>query len=168
MDLLDRLLKHDAHTTRQLIDLCLPLPQEQLDQQFKLGLKTARATLIHIVDSMACWTDLMTAAQPMRPWIASDAGIQVISDRFDKAAQDFHTFARQVGDENRFNDTFIDHLDQPPRHKTYGAGILHLTTHSMHHRAQLLFMLRQLGVENVPEGDAMGWENHHTGGWKEA
>lgn len=168
MDLLDRLLKHDAHTTRQLIDLCLPLPQEQLDQRFELGPKTVRATLIHIVDNMACWTDLMTAAQPMRRWIAPDANMQTISDLFDQAAEDFHTFARQIGDEDRLNDTFIDHLDQPPRRKTFGAGILHLTTHSMHHRAQLLYMLRQLDVENVPEGDAMGWENQHVSGWQEA
>jgi hypothetical protein len=28
----------------------------------------------------------------------------------------------------------------------------------MHHRAQLLFMLRRLGVEGVPEGDTLTWE----------
>jgi uncharacterized damage-inducible protein DinB len=28
----------------------------------------------------------------------------------------------------------------------------------MHHRGQLIFMLRKLGVANIPEGDALFWE----------
>jgi len=49
-------------------------------------------------------------------------------------------------------------LDTPPAQKTYGSGIAHILTHSMHHRAQLLFMLRQLGIEDLPEGDIFSWE----------
>jgi uncharacterized damage-inducible protein DinB len=29
----------------------------------------------------------------------------------------------------------------------------------MHHRAQLLYMLRLLGVQNLIEGDALSWES---------
>jgi hypothetical protein len=28
----------------------------------------------------------------------------------------------------------------------------------MHHRAQLLYMLRRLGVADLPEGDVFSWE----------
>ena len=37
MDLLDRLLGHDAWTTRQLLDICSTLSDEQLDREFDLG-----------------------------------------------------------------------------------------------------------------------------------
>ena len=32
--------------------------------------------------------------------------------------------------------------------------------HSMHHRAQLLYMLRLLGLTDLPEGDVLSWESH--------
>jgi len=34
-----------------------------------------------------------------------------------------------------------------------------MITHSMHHRAQLLYMLLQLGLEGLPEGDVFSWES---------
>ena len=52
----------------------------------------------------------------------------------------------------------MDTLDSPPAEKTYGGAIAHVITHSMHHRAQLLYMLRRLGLEGLPEGDVLSWE----------
>jgi len=49
-------------------------------------------------------------------------------------------------------------LDDPPAEKTFGGAIAHVLTHSMHHRAQVLHMLRRLGVGDVPEGDVLSWE----------
>jgi DNA-binding FadR family transcriptional regulator len=40
-----------------------------------------------------------------------------------------------------------------------GGAIVHIVTHGMHHRAQLLYMLRLLGVQNLIEGDALSWES---------
>jgi uncharacterized damage-inducible protein DinB len=34
----------------------------------------------------------------------------------------------------------------------------HVLTHSMHHRAQVLYVLRQLGPTGLPEGDGLSWE----------
>jgi uncharacterized damage-inducible protein DinB len=50
-------------------------------------------------------------------------------------------------------------LDNPPREKSYGTSLAHIITHSMHHRAQVLYMLRLSGVRNLPEGDVFSWEN---------
>jgi hypothetical protein len=36
-------------------------------------------------------------------------------------------------------------------------AIVHVITHSMHHRARLLYMLRRLGPANLPEGDVLSW-----------
>jgi uncharacterized damage-inducible protein DinB len=70
---------------------------------------------------------------------------------------------RGVQAEGRMNDTWVDFLDEPSRRKTYGGAITHVITHSMHHRAQLIDMLRKLGVKDVIEGDALSWEQHTTG-----
>jgi uncharacterized damage-inducible protein DinB len=48
---------------------------------------------------------------------------------------------------------------QPENNAHFGASIAHIITHSMHHRAQILNMLRKLGVSKIPEGDVFSWEN---------
>ena len=41
---------------------------------------------------------------------------------------------------------------------TRGTAIVHVMTHGAHHRAQALNMLRRLGVEELPDLDAIEWE----------
>src|SRR5262245_30435115 len=66
MDILDRLLGHDAWTTGQLLLRCRELTDAQLDQEFDIGHRSVRATMLHIVRNMEVWTDLI-AGQPVRP-----------------------------------------------------------------------------------------------------
>jgi uncharacterized damage-inducible protein DinB len=49
LDLLDRLLEHDAWTTRRVFDLAAPLTDAQLDRNFDIGHRTVRETAGHIV-----------------------------------------------------------------------------------------------------------------------
>ena len=160
MDLLDRLLGHDAWTTRQLLLLARGLSDEQLDRDFDIGHRTVRATFEHLIRNMEVWTDLM-AGVPVQA--AGGRSIDALIERLDRAAADLAHVARSVRDRGGWDDRFVDVLDDPPRQKTFGGGIAHLITHSMHHRAQLLYMLRRLGVTNLPEGDVFSWENWATG-----
>ena len=66
--------------------------------------------------------------------------------------------SRRLADEHRLEDHWVDVLDNPPTEKTYGGAIAHVITHDMHHRAQVLYMLDKLGLNDLPEGDLLGWE----------
>lgn len=156
MDLLDRLLAHDAWTTRQLLDLCATLPDEQLDHEFDIGHRTLRATLHHIISNMEIWSALM-AGEPIEG--SSDQTLTGLRERLSAAASRLQTIGSHVQQTNGWDATWIDHLDDPPREKTFGTALAHIITHSMHHRAQLLFMLKHSGVEPLPEGDVFSWEN---------
>jgi len=156
MDLLDRLLQHDAWTTRQLLEICGPLSDEQLDREFDIGHRTLRGTLDHVVWNMEVWLSLMAGVEPSRERDRSVAGML---QRLCVAAERLAKVARSVADRGAWDETWLDHLDDPPREKTYGGGIAHVITHSMHHRAQLLYMLRLTGVSELPEGDVFSWEN---------
>jgi uncharacterized damage-inducible protein DinB len=161
MDLLDRLLQHDAWTTRQLLLLARPLTDPQLDHDFDIAHRTVRNTFLHIIRNMELWTDLMSA-HPVRPNPSNDPqarSFEGLITRLDRAAADFATLARSVANQNAWDDRFLDTLDDPPRPKTFGGAIAHLLTHSMHHRAQLLYMLRRLNLQNLPEGDVLSWEH---------
>jgi len=160
MDLLDRLLEHDAWTTRQLLLCCRNLTDELLDREFDIGQRTVRATLLHIIRNVEVWSDLMSG-QPVRADERArlqDRSVAVLITRLDHAAADLKRVARAVDQRGGWDERWVDRLDSPPAEKTYGGGIAHVITHSMHHRAQLLYMLHRLGVEGLPEGDVLSWE----------
>jgi uncharacterized damage-inducible protein DinB/GNAT superfamily N-acetyltransferase len=122
---------------------------------------TRRRTAEHVVWNVECWTDLMRGYEPRhRP--DGKQSIADLTERFEVASVELLEFARKIVAHNRLDDTFVDTLDTPPCAKSFGGAIVHVATHGMHHRAQLLFMLRRLGVEDLPEGDALSWEQSVT------
>lgn len=155
MDLLDRLLAHDAWTTRQLLEICGTLPDAQLDHEFDIGHRTLRATLHHIIANMEIWSALM-AGDPIER--QTDQTISGMRERLSVAEKRLQSIAVKVQQTNGWDDVWIDHLDDPPREKTFGTALAHIITHSMHHRAQVLYMLRLSGVQELPEGDIFSWE----------
>jgi uncharacterized damage-inducible protein DinB len=160
MDLLDRLLRHDAWTTGQLVKLCLPLSGAQLDRQFDIGHRSLRATLDHIIHNVEVWSSLMAGEQVGRN--DPDRTPTGMLKRLDVAAERLMRIARDVSNREAWDETWIDYLDQPPKAKSFGAGIAHILTHSMHHRAQVLYLLRLSGVPNLPEGNVFSWEASFT------
>ena len=113
-----------------------------------------------MIRNMEVWTDLM-AGRPVRDDARLRAQGQTVDGllrRLDIVAVELAEVSRPIASENRLDDCFVDQLDNPPTSKTYGGAIVHVITHSMHHRAQLLYMLRKLGVRDLIEGDMLSWE----------
>ena len=159
MDLLDRLLEHDAWTTRQLLDRCRALSDDQLDRPFDIGHRTVRATLQHIIFNMEAWCAVMLGATTLPPRPPREGeSLSSLADRLSRAAGDLAEVAHAVRARDGWDERWLDVLDSPPTEKTYGGAIAHVLTHSMHHRAQVLYMLRQLGLTGLPEGDVLSWE----------
>jgi uncharacterized damage-inducible protein DinB len=159
MDILDRLLGHDAWTTRQILLRCLELEDATLRQPFDIGHETISETLAHMIGNVRTWTDLMNGdvdASSSRS--LKELSVAELIEYHDRAASDFATLARRFRDEDRLDELWIDTLDDPPTAKTYGGAITHVITHNMHHRGELLHMLQRLGVPDLLEGDALSWE----------
>ena len=159
MDILERLLKHDTWTTRQLLSRCRELTPGQLDQRFDIGQGTLRATLVHLIWNIEAWTDLMIG-RPRRAKPAGEraASVDGLIERHEAAAAEFEAFARRIAAEGRLDETWLDVLDNPPQPKTFGSTIAHVITHSLAHRVEVLHMLQRLGLDNLIEGDVLSWE----------
>ena len=160
MDLLDRLLAHDSWTTRQLLLACQSLPDEKLDQVFAIDHQSLRSTFVHLIDNMEVWTDLLWE-RPVTQ--RTGESIPELLDRLSVISREFAQIARKVAREHRYDDCFLDTLDNPPRPKTFGGTLGHLLTHSMHHRAQIMFLMEKLGVQEHIEGDLLSWESKAFG-----
>jgi uncharacterized damage-inducible protein DinB len=159
MDLLDRFLGHDVWTTHQLLLRCRGLTDDQLDRDFDIGHRTVRATLLHVIRNIEVWSDLLAGNSVREDPGPSGRSVSALARRFDFAAANLAEVARSIAQRRGWDEKWVDHLDTPPTEKTYGGSIAHVITHSMHHRAQLLYLLRRLGVNDLPEGDVLSWEN---------
>jgi uncharacterized damage-inducible protein DinB len=158
MELLDRLLEHDRWATDQLLELSRDLTDAQLDQAFDIGHRTLRATFEHMIFNVAFWTGLM-AGQPVDAW-HDDRSLAALIDRHERSFATLATLARRVRDEQRLEDTFVDHFDT---HMTFGGAIIHIVLHNAEHRSEALHILERLGVPDLPEIDHGLWDFKRRG-----
>jgi uncharacterized damage-inducible protein DinB len=164
MTILERLLRHDAWTTRALLDRAAALSDAELDKEFDIAHRSLRRSFRHIIANMECWCDLMTGKAQRDSINAKQSNsIAELTHRLDIVAAELLALGKKVTDEKREDDYFVDYLDNPPTKKTLGAGLVHLATHGMHHRAQCLYIMRLLGMKDLIEGDALSWEQNHRG-----
>jgi uncharacterized damage-inducible protein DinB len=158
MDLLDRLLDHDQWGTTCLLDVSRGLTDAQLDQPFDIGHRTLRATFDHIILNVAFWTGLMTG-QPIK-YERDASSVATLIEDHEHAYAAFATFARRLHDEQRLDDTFVDHFGGP---MTFGGAVLHVVLHDAEHRSEALHILQRLGVPDLPEVDHGLWDFKRRG-----
>src|SRR5262245_40840703 len=158
MDLLDRLLEHDHWATAMLLELSRGLTDAQLDQQVDVGHRTLRATFEHAIFNVEFWTGLMSA-QPVDAR-RDDRSLAALTQRHERSHATFAAFARRVRDEQRLDDTFVDHFGGP---MTIGGAILHLVLHDEGHRVEALHILERFGVPDLPELDHGLWDFKRRG-----
>jgi len=163
MELLDRLLGYDVWTTRQLLRQCAALTDADLDRRFDVDNRTLRECFLHIIEAMEYWTAAL-ADRPELP-ASTDAEARSVTGmlaRLGDVGQAFAATARAITHEGRGDELLATGFDDPP---TRGGTIAHLLTHSMHHRAQAMYMMEQLCLREHIEGDVLSWENI-TFGWR--
>jgi uncharacterized damage-inducible protein DinB len=169
MTILDRLLGHDAWTTRQLLLRCRELSVEQISRKFDIGDRSLGGTFEHLIACMESHTDLIMGRKTREHFLETkslrdDETVEGMLTRLTIVAKDFAAFAAKVEREGRADDVCTNPDNGNTR--SLGGVIAHIITHSMHHRAQILYIMEQLGVRNVLEGDALGWESQARGwGW---
>ena len=148
MDLLDRLLEHDRWATTQLLELCRGLTDAQLDRPFDIGHRTLRETLDHQIPNLDSWTGLMTG-QPVEHRRGPNSLETLIADH-ERAYEAFASVARRVRDEQRLDDTFLDHYGLP---MTFGGAILMVILHNEAHRTEIVLIFARLGVPELTNVD---------------
>jgi uncharacterized damage-inducible protein DinB len=159
MTILEKVLRHDAWTTRLLLTRAAELSNAALDQPFDMGHQTLRRTFQHIVGNMECWCDLILARPRRAGTNTTIEDIQGLIARLDIVAAELVAIGQSFSSFGGGDELFTDYLDDPPRKKSVGTALVHIATHGMHHRAQCLWMMRQLGLRNLPEGDVFSWES---------
>src|SRR5215216_4517677 len=98
MTILDRLLSHDAWTTRQLLLRCQSLSDEQMHREFDIDNKSLSATLGHLIGAMEFHTDRLLGRTISEH---EDTSVEGMLLRLTAVAKDFAAFAAKVEREGR-------------------------------------------------------------------
>jgi uncharacterized damage-inducible protein DinB len=152
---LDILLQHDKWATQQIIFACQKLTADQFVRKFEIGPGSLQATVTHIIGAINAWTDTLTQ-QPQRPRV-ENSGIPFspaqLLQLFDESTREFASIAKSHPLEQ-----IVKRAREGKEYSfTRGAVITHVTTHGMHHRAQCLNMLKQLGMSPLPPSSVAEW-----------
>ena len=155
-DILQILLSHDRWATAQLLDTCDKLTPDQFHHRFDIGPGSLHDTVTHIAGAMRAWTETLGGQDP-RPRLETDGQRRTpgqLRSLFEEAWREFAAEARrrplQEMVTRRTRDGKILQINR-------SAVLTQVTTHGMHHRAQCLNMLRQLGVKPLPPSSVTEW-----------
>ena len=152
-DPVEILLAHNLWATRTLIDTCRNLTPEQFHQRFEMGPGSLHDTTTHILGAMQGWGDLL-AGRDQRPRLEGESrSAEQLATLLDEISEDLLNSARNHPLDEQVSGS------RGGREYTFTRGgvLTHVTTHGMHHRAQCLNMLRQLGVDPLPPSAVVEW-----------
>jgi hypothetical protein len=164
MDIIDRLIDHDLWMTRQMLAHAQNLTGEQLDTpsvvpNVPMPFDSPEGTLREALNRLVFTKEVWLAAVGRRPFPEDlDKSIPGMLNRLDLAFIEFAELVRQVRDENRWDETFVDVSCEPQESFSYGGMIAHVITFSAYRRSHTLKILEQLGVNDLGYGDPIIWE----------
>ena len=161
-DLLDRLLRHNAWATRQLIEGARSLSPEQYVCRFNIGPGSVHDTLRHIISVMYGWADSI-ADRPRRPSLGADGegpvrSVDELLGLLDEAANELQKTAMMIVNDWRNDEMMSVTFEGRTWEFTRGTALAHVLMHGMHHRAQVFNMMRRLGAPLEIDGDVIEWE----------
>ncbi|RIK67913.1 MAG: hypothetical protein DCC65_05425 [Planctomycetota bacterium] len=147
------LLAHDRWATRQILDSCQGLTPEQFQRSFDIGPGSLHDAVTHILGAMQSWCDVL-AGRERRPRLQGvTRNAAELGKLLERLADELATHARA-----RPLDEMATWTREGKSYQLTRGGVLtHVTTHGGHHRAQCLYMLRQLGVDPLPPVSVLEW-----------
>lgn len=151
---LQQCVAYTIWANQKMFDCISGLTEEQIDREIASSFASLRKTVIHMWDAESAWWQRLKLVEKMEIPSASFSGnfaelIKKVNQQsllwkewVDNATevQLQHVFA--------YRNTKKEEFKQP-----VNEVLLHLFNHATYHRGQLVTILRQLGVDKIPQTD---------------
>lgn len=157
-ELLLQLSGYHSWANQQLIDLIQQLPEEMQTQIVASSFDSLFKTAVHMWDSESIWWQRLKLSE--RVIIPSET----FNGNFSEAARQLLQQNRQWTEwisnsqEHMFQHEFIYLNSKKEKFKQPVYQVLvHVFNHGTYHRGQFVTMLRQLGLDKIPQTDYILW-----------
>jgi len=162
MDLLVKMVEHHVWLTGEIIERAARLPVAALDERVELNFEddpdpsTLRRLMSRLVGQMGMWNAAI--ANREYDWsVEEHESIESLRARLAEEGPTYLTQVRDVADQGRLDDTFVDALCEPTQVFTYGGMIAHVLTFAAHRRTLAVLALDKHGEGDLGWGDPMRW-----------
>jgi hypothetical protein len=160
MDLLTKMVEHHIWLVGEMVERAGRLPAAKLDEPIEVSVdddsQTMRWLLSRLIGQMDMWN--CAIANRAYDWsLEQHESIAAMRQRLAQVAPAFLTEVRDVVDNGRLDETFVDALCEPAEVYTYGGMIAHVLTFAAHNRTLVVLALKKAGVEDLGWGDPMRW-----------
>lgn len=160
MDLLTKMVEHHIWLVGEMVGHASGLSDEQLDARIELSVdedeQTIRSLLSRLIGQMAMWNSALATRD--YDWSLEDhESIASMRERLAVEGQTYFAHVREVCEQGRLDDTFVDALCEPAEVFTYGGMIAHVLTFAAHRRTLVVLALDAAGIKDLGWGDPMTW-----------
>lgn len=157
-EMLRQLAAYNCWANQKLLETILTLPAEKQTQELPSSFKTILSTILHIWNAESIWWQRMKLFERILPpaenfnGTMQDAANGLLQQ--DQLWLDWISNASEIALEHvmQYQNSKKEQFKQP----VYQV-LIHVFNHSTYHRGQLVNMLRQLGVEKIPQTDYIVW-----------
>jgi len=157
-EILSQLAAYNIWANQKLLETILALTEEQQKQEIPSSFKSLYATILHMLNAESVWWQRMK-----------------MQERIVAPAENFKGTMKELSSEilqqnrqwqewvNTATAPILDHVFHYYNNKKelfkqpIYQMILHVFNHGTYHRGQLVNMLRQLGIEKIPQTDFVVW-----------
>jgi len=133
---------------RKVWDYVTSLSLEQFTQNVNYSHGSVRDQIVHLIDAEDVWFSELRDVQPSEPLPPADSDDrEIIREHWDRVEQNMRAYLAELRDEMLFDKP----IKEPEEDKDLIVWqvLLHVANHATDHRAQLLRILHDLGVETT-------------------
>lgn len=143
--LVTRMFKYHDWANAKVLGFVSGLGDDDLDREFDMGLGSIRKTFLHLFDAENWWLKTWTTGP--NPFPRSDAATSIsdLSDNWQGVAKERDDFVATI-DESSAQRVIEILAGGPATRFRVGESAVHLATHGVHHRAQLINMCRHVNA----------------------
>lgn len=157
-ELLKQYAAYNIWASQKILDVIRSLPEEKHIAEVPSSFNSLMKTVLHMWDAESVWWQRMKLQD--RLIIPSEIFKGNMKDAADGLLQQSKQWEEWI---KNASDLAIDHVFQYQNSKREQFKqpiyqmVMHVFNHSTYHRGQLVNMLRQLGVEKIPQTDFILW-----------
>jgi hypothetical protein len=164
-ELLEKMVEHHVWLTGELIRVAGRVTDEQLDAKIldedDDERQSIRSLLSRLVGQMGMWNAAMATRD--NDWSVEDhESLTSMTRRLGIEGPRYLAHVREVCDQGRIDDTFVDALCERAEVFTYGGMIAHVLTFAAYRRTVVVLALARLGHDELGWGDPMRWVADRT------
>ena len=160
-DLLEKMVEHHVWLTGELIRVAGRLDDAELDAPVTVeddsdASQSIRSILSRLVGQMGMWNAAMATRD--YDWsVEEHESLTSMRRRLGIEGPRYLAHVREVCDQGRLDDTFVDALCEQASVFTYGGMIAHVVTFAAYRRTVVVLALARLGHDELGWGDPMRW-----------